>query len=141
MTLLQHSGKYGLFSRWLAQTGLIFLVSVFSLASTVLSAAELAPGDILYKGSGSRLSFPPAVFRHWTHRQRYRCSVCHEKIFISKQGANKTTMKEMEEGKYCGVCHNKKEAFNIEFANCTLCHKDSNKELMHGVAGKARVGK
>lgn len=50
-------------------------------------------------------------------------------------------MKEMEEGKYCGVCHNKIEAFNIEFANCTLCHKEANKGLMQGAAGKARVGK
>jgi c(7)-type cytochrome triheme protein len=36
----------------------------------------------------------------------------------------KITMAEMNEGKYCGVCHNGQKAFkSSEQANCEKCHK------------------
>lgn len=65
---------------------------------------------------------------------KYRCSVCHEKMYKMKRGANKTNMLTMMEGKYCGSCHNGREAFNIEFANCTRCHVTPAKQGTTGAA-------
>jgi len=52
-----------------------------------------------------------------------KCTDCHTKIFPMKKGT-KITMAEMNEGKYCGVCHNGQEAFkSSDPANCGKCHK------------------
>ena len=112
-----------------------WLVASLVLLSSPVMADDAPMGDIQFKGSGSRLALPKAEFRHWTHRMKYRCSVCHEKMYKMKRGANKTNMAAMMEGKYCGSCHNGQEAFNIEFANCTRCHIEP---VNQGTAGAAR---
>lgn len=61
------------------------------------------------------------VFPHWFHRVRYRCNVCHSNIgFIMKAGLEDIKMMEIFEGKWCGVCHNGKVAFQP--LNCGRCH-------------------
>lgn len=40
-----------------------------------------------------------------------------------KKGANKMSMKLFKQGKFCGECHNGKEAFKIGFGACNRCHK------------------
>ncbi len=60
------------------------------------------------------------VFPHWFHRIRYKCKVCHEKIFVMRKGANNITMADIMEGKACGVCHNGQIAW--EPLECKKCH-------------------
>ncbi len=52
------------------------------------------------------------------------CKDCHKAdIFPQmKKGAAAITMKDMNEGKYCGACHNGTVTFNVK-ANCGRCHK------------------
>jgi c(7)-type cytochrome triheme protein len=82
-----------------------------------------APGDIEFEREGEAAGpVPPAVFTHWRHRIRYRCYVCHPRIFNMEAGSNKITMKSIGKGEWCGVCHNGKTAFKVDFKNCARCH-------------------
>jgi len=69
--------------------------------------------------------FPRAVFPHWVHRSRFRCKACHMEVFEPKAGANRITMKDISEGRRCGVCHNGQTAFAVEFGQCERCHISS----------------
>ena len=60
------------------------------------------------------------VFPHWFHRIRYKCKVCHEKIFVMRKGGNDISMREIMEGKACGTCHNGQIAW--EALECDRCH-------------------
>lgn len=66
---------------------------------------------------------PPAKFPHWVHRMNFKCYVCHEAIFQMKAGADNVTMDDVREGKFCGVCHNGKTAFQVTFETCPRCHR------------------
>lgn len=66
---------------------------------------------------------PPAEFPHWVHRMNFKCYVCHDAIFQMKEGADDVSMDEIREGKYCGVCHNGKTAFQVTFETCPRCHR------------------
>ncbi len=100
----------------------------------VLTGLTLAGGGVVYGALGDLVfertgevegssAFPPAVFPHWVHRARYRCYVCHPAPFEMKQGANPVTMDTIKKGEYCGVCHNGRAAFNVDFQNCARCHR------------------
>lgn len=53
-----------------------------------------------------------------------KCLDCHSKIFKMKKGSTKMTMSDINEGKYCGKCHNGTRAFSAkDTANCGECHK------------------
>lgn len=66
--------------------------------------------------------FPRAVFPHWVHRSRYRCKACHMEVFQPQAGANRITMKDIAEGRACGVCHDGRTAFAAQFGACERCH-------------------
>ena len=86
-----------------------------------------APGDIVFEraaGAAGAAGIPAAIFPHWVHRVRYRCSVCHPKIFEMKLGANPITMDAIGKGQFCGQCHNGRTSFQVDFQNCTRCHKE-----------------
>ena len=59
------------------------------------------------------------LFPHKAHTAWLACSNCHTEIFQMKRGANPITMKKINNGEYCGVCHGK-VAFPI--AGCNRCH-------------------
>ena len=66
------------------------------------------------------------MFSHENHteKQGMKCPECHPKLFQMKKGADKPTMKEMEEGKNCGACHNGEKAFSVkDKEKCGNCHK------------------
>jgi c(7)-type cytochrome triheme protein len=67
-------------------------------------------------------AFPRAQFPHWVHRIRYRCTTCHMEIFEPKAGVNEITMVDIEEGRFCGECHNGTTAFATTITNCGRCH-------------------
>ncbi|MCI4626064.1 MAG: cytochrome c3 family protein [Candidatus Magnetoovum sp. WYHC-5] len=50
-----------------------------------------------------------------------KCNDCHTNIFKMKKGDDKITMKDINEGKFCGTCHNGKVAFAA--TECAKCHK------------------
>ena len=52
----------------------------------------------------------------------HKCNECHPALFKMKKGADKMTMKEMQEGKFCGKCHDGKKAFDVK-GDCIKCHK------------------
>jgi len=69
------------------------------------------------------------VFSHAVHTYWLNCNSCHPKIFRPEVAANRMTMKEIREGKYCGLCHgmvafptNVIDAPNFR-ANCLRCHR------------------
>ena len=55
-----------------------------------------------------------------------KCADCHvkPKLFEMKKGADKFNMAAMNEGKFCGACHNGTKAFSTKApADCKKCHK------------------
>lgn len=66
---------------------------------------------------------PPAIFPHLQHRVRFRCYACHDQVFEMKKGAKSITMQEIDEGKFCGTCHNGRDAFAESFSTCSKCHR------------------
>lgn len=69
------------------------------------------------------------VFSHEIHTFWLNCESCHPKVFIPEVAANSMTMKEIRDGKYCGLCHgavafptNVIDAPNFR-ANCLRCHR------------------
>jgi c(7)-type cytochrome triheme protein len=53
-----------------------------------------------------------------------QCMDCHKDTFEQKKGSAKMTMAEMNEGKWCGKCHNGDKAFSTQDpSNCMTCHK------------------
>lgn len=70
------------------------------------------------------------VFSHEVHTYWLDCRSCHPKIFVPEVAANRMTMKEIRDGKYCGVCHgivafpaDVVDAPNFR-ANCLRCHRE-----------------
>lgn len=101
----------------------LFVVTVATAVLAVCcNAAEV--GDIEFKRETKEVGdYPPATYPHWVHRMQYRCYVCHEEIFKMKAGADVITMPEIEDGKFCGKCHNGKIAFGVVFEACPRCHR------------------
>ncbi len=65
---------------------------------------------------------PRATFPHWVHRLRYRCKVCHMDVFEPRAGSNSVTMRDISEGRACGLCHDGQTAFRAGFGACDRCH-------------------
>ncbi len=84
-----------------------------------------AESDTLAAAAAASLArrFPPATFPHWVHRIRYQCRACHMELFEPRAGANAVTMKQIEAGQACGVCHDGKTAFPVVFGSCHRCHR------------------
>ncbi len=77
----------------------------------------------------------PVQFSHANHTAIYDCRRCHPALFAA--GPNKrTTMAQMEKGKSCGACHNKKEAFGI--GECAKCHPVKEIEFTVKDAGNVK---
>ena len=69
------------------------------------------------------------VFSHEVHTYWLNCESCHPRVFTPEVASNHMTMKEIREGKYCGLCHgavafptNVIDAPNFR-ANCLRCHR------------------
>ena len=98
------------------------LLALVLVAGAVPALA--APGDIVFGREDDTAGVPPAVFPHWVHRIRYRCSVCHPAIFEMEAGANEISMELIGDGKSCGRCHDGNTAFPVDFQSCTRCHRE-----------------
>lgn len=88
-------------------------------------------------GFGSVSAVPPGMDITWEHpmgtvtfsgkthmEKGNQCMDCHQDTFEQKKGSAKMTMAEMNEGKWCGKCHNGDTAFSTKDPrSCMTCHK------------------
>lgn len=82
-------------------------------------AAVVGGGDITLKNKGGDV-----IFSHETHvdGMKLACTGCHDKLYTSSKRHKTVTMKQMQQGKSCGACHNGKKAFSVK-GDCAKCHK------------------
>jgi c(7)-type cytochrome triheme protein len=93
-------------------------------------------GDVVLNKRAEQEGVRPVVFPHWFHRVRFRCNVCHQELgFKMRAGSNDVTMKDIVDGKFCGMCHNGEIAWNTE--RCDLCHS-GKAGLKSGIYGGHR---
>ena len=100
------------------------LIAAGLLWSMTLAQADSGPGEIMFKDTKS---FAPVPFNHSTHKSAGAgCGDCHDSLFKKKSGStdegNALTMKALRKGKYCGSCHDGKQAFSAS-KNCKQCHQ------------------
>ena len=90
-----------------------FALTVPAFAVPAGKTVEFAP-----KGAGK------VVFDGKMHADKgLKCAACHPAVFKMKKGADVITMKDMNDGKFCGTCHDGTKAFSSkDAANCTKCH-------------------
>ena len=62
------------------------------------------------------------IFSHKNHTGLYTCVDCHNKFYQTFRSKVKVSMREMEDGKSCGGCHDGKTAFSVK-DKCGTCHK------------------
>jgi c(7)-type cytochrome triheme protein len=98
------------------------LAVVVMVAMAVTAFAVPAGKTVEFDGKGAG----KVVFEGKTHADKgLKCADCHQSgIFKMKKGADAITMKDINEGKFCGACHNGTKAFkSSDAANCAKCHK------------------
>lgn len=61
------------------------------------------------------------IFSHKAHTQWLTCTNCHNAIFKREAGSATITMSAIDDGKYCGVCHDKVAI--AQPSGCKGCHK------------------
>lgn len=113
------------------------LALALALAFTAMPAvAEY--GDVLLNNHSEAGGMRPVVYPHWFHRMRFRCTVCHGEFgFKMRAGGNDIRMKDIVEGRFCGMCHNGRIAWSTE--HCDLCHS-GKKGLTTGIYGGHTTG-
>ncbi len=100
------------------------------ILTVIVALAFVGSAFAVPKGKTVEFESPAGkvVFDGTVHADKgLKCNNCHTKIFPMKKGG-KYTMKEMEEGKACGTCHDGKKEANHAFsvadkADCGKCHK------------------
>jgi c(7)-type cytochrome triheme protein len=76
------------------------------------------PANLTFKNNRGTIV---GYFSHDFHTAAYACSDCHTKTF-PYGGGKRMTMKDMQQGKSCGACHDGKTAFAVT-SSCAKCHK------------------
>lgn len=97
----------------------IVAVVCLTLICSSATFAAVGGGDVSLsvKGAGN------VVFSHDNHvAAGLACTACHDKLYLSRAQHKKVTMKQMQQGKSCGACHNGKQAFSVK-SDCVSCHK------------------
>lgn len=99
----------------------------------ILSLLLLALPSVLYARWGKNIvkikndATGVIVFNHHDHFDALgeeKCPICHNGIFNRNVSKNPPfTMKDMDQGKACGACHNGDRAFDVkDNDNCSQCH-------------------
>ena len=97
----------------------------------VFAALMFSTGNVMAVASGKSVEFAsPAgkvTFDGKAHADKgLQCVGCHSKpkLFEMKKSGDKMTMAAMNEGKFCGTCHDGNKAFSVKApADCAKCHK------------------
>jgi c(7)-type cytochrome triheme protein len=104
-------------------TSLLLFVFLFTVPCSTFA---VAPGKTLtWQGGGQGA----VIFEGEEHaRKGYACRDCHPGLFAMKKDAAKMTMEALNQGKYCGACHNGNKAFGTDDPkHCHECHDDNTK--------------
>jgi len=108
----------------------LFIISFFLFTMADNAAAmqkSYQYGNVKMGQSGENDSVAPVTFQHWTHRDKYTCRLCHVDLEFSQYpGETQVLEEDNREGRYCGACHNGKEAFDIK--TCDECHAKTDAE-------------
>jgi len=93
-------------------------------------------GNVTMNNFSEQNNAAPVVFKHWLHRMKYTCRLCHVDLDFAMQ-TGETSIREEDNlnGLYCGTCHNGKESFAPEekspdgsdTKNCDRCHSGGRK--------------
>ena len=91
----------------------------------------LSAGGAMAVPSGKTVELPSpkgkVIFDGTLHAGKgLKCADCHSKpkLFEMKKGGDTMTMAAMNEGKFCGSCHDGKTAFSVKAAaDCAKCHQ------------------
>lgn len=102
----------------------LLVIAVVAVVTFVLSVSAFAVPTgktVEFDGKGAG----KVVFDGKVHADKgLKCADCHPGIFKMKKGGDTITMKDINEGKFCGTCHNGTKAFSAkDAANCSKCHK------------------
>jgi len=108
---------------WLVVSGFMFIFPVSSTARTLKSHEY---GNVVLDKMVKDKGQMPVVFRHWTHRAKHSCRLCHVDIEFGMDGETEIFEEDNKEGRFCGVCHNGTEAFII--SQCSRCHPKDSKD-------------
>jgi c(7)-type cytochrome triheme protein len=115
---------YRVFSRCLQDLGASLVVMTGVITLLVLLAplpAHAEFGDVILNNRAEKAGMRPVIFPHWLHRIRYNCTVCHTGGgFKMRSGADDILMADINNGKFCGMCHNNHIAWGPE--KCVMCH-------------------
>jgi len=88
-------------------------------------------GNVVINNFSEKAKMSPVVFKHWLHRSKYTCRLCHIDIgFAMQAGGTGMTEADNQAGMYCGACHNGGEAFGPQemssngasIPTCDRCH-------------------
>ena len=72
--------------------------------------------------SWQKESIGETKFSHSVHLgMDYSCGDCHPDVFKPKKGAQQMSMAVMDNGEYCGACHDGDTAFSVK-GDCATCH-------------------
>jgi c(7)-type cytochrome triheme protein len=101
-------------------------ITVFAVILIALQGRAVGGEE---KPGGTMVFIKPVravIFEHALHLDKdLSCDDCHPQLFAKKNGeAEKTgnfTMESLDQGKYCGACHDGRRAFSVN-TRCTWCH-------------------
>ena len=105
-------------------------------------------GNVMAVPPGKTLDFASPIgnvrFDGKVHADKgAKCADCHTKpkLFEMKKGSAKMTMAAMNEGKFCGTCHDGTKAFSVKApADCAKCHKKGGAGAQAGGGGASGSG-
>jgi c(7)-type cytochrome triheme protein len=102
----------------------IFVLVIGLSMAAGASAEKVGGGDVTFRPKEAL----PVVFSHDLHvtGADMKCARCHYSIFQMMRGDSGVTMDDIKAGRFCGKCHNGKQAFDANEGrkNCTRCHKE-----------------
>jgi c(7)-type cytochrome triheme protein len=99
----------------------VALVVVVTLAMAFPAFTVPAGKTVEFDGKGAG----KVVFDGKIHSDKgLKCADCHQSgLFKMKKGTEAITMKDINDGKFCGGCHNGTKAFSAkDAASCAKCH-------------------
>ena len=88
-------------------------------------------GNVVINNYSEKNNIAPVVFKHWLHRTKFTCRVCHVDLgFAMEAGGSDIKEADNKNKLYCGSCHNGTIAFGAttrekvvsEVQNCDRCH-------------------
>ena len=114
--------SYGL---WVV-VGVLAVLFLFPLGSSAQVKKSHEFGDVVLDEMVRNKGQMPVVFRHWVHRSKHSCRLCHVDIEFEMSGETEIMEEDNKDGRYCGTCHNGKETFDI--SECSKCHPKDAKD-------------